>query len=275
MEKKLECGCEIKRGAGGLGVVPCEVHDKRRRSRAATQPAATTRDVVYSCGCVDRDVGSGRVIQASCESHKHRVVPGMRFDGAPAPVIPQTRKALTCPKHPQCQLWIRRDPVTTNTWYACAICGLDLENPTEDEPAEPLVIRTFEAYDREASRTDANHPLPYYAGGLCEEAGELWKLMKRAEYHGKPQPTREQKLDELGDALWLLDRLAVKWGVTLAEAAAFNIEKLRGLYPKGAEQARTRDRQPWGRYAGIPVSLRGPCEECGATNDAHNPGCSG
>lgn len=165
---------------------------------------------------------------------------------------PQCRPVPTCPRHPQCQVWRHIDGRGITT-MRCAICGVELRTPgmvaAPDEPtfghkpgAEPDVVRTFARYRELAARTDGNHDVPYYAGGLCEEAGECWNLVKRSVYQGEARdPARE--LEEIGDALWLLDRLAARLGVTLEEAATRNIAKLKEAYPDGYSPAAARARR--------------------------------
>jgi NTP pyrophosphatase (non-canonical NTP hydrolase) len=148
---------------------------------------------------------------------------------------------FTCPDHPQCQTWWRT--IDGAKVACCALCARPFKGAAAEGPKrEPPVVRSFSFYSKQAVRTDGDFELPYYAGGLCEEAGELWRLVKRTRYHGHPEPTRAQKLDELGDALWLLDGLARHWGVSLEEAAAFNIAKLMKRYPNGFSQQKSLHR---------------------------------
>ena len=114
---------------------------------------------------------------------------------------------------------------------------------SSDDTNEAVAIESFAAYREHASRTDGNHPIEYYAGGLCEEAGEIWKMVKREVYHGHDRHTKEQDLDEIGDALWLLDQYAKHRGVTLSEAASFNVGKLRARYPSGFSQEASINRK--------------------------------
>ncbi len=151
-----------------------------------------------------------------------------------------------CPQHPQSQPWPHADGVR------CSLCGYFFDGRTPPTP-EPAVIRSFARYNELAGRTDQNLPVEYYAGGLAEEAGEIWRLHKRAQWHGHPEATRDAKLDEIGDALWLLARLATRWGVSLEEAAAFNIEKLRRRYPDGFDPARSQNRAERSQNRDIPA----------------------
>jgi NTP pyrophosphatase (non-canonical NTP hydrolase) len=68
--------------------------------------------------------------------------------------------------------------------------------------------------------------------GLAGEAGEVVELIKKAMFHGKPY-TAEQIKSELGDVLWYLNQMAYAHGLTLAEIAQANADKLRARYPNG------------------------------------------
>ena len=91
----------------------------------------------------------------------------------------------------------------------------------------------FEEYQREASRT-ALYPhrlenLEYPTLGLAGEAGEVANIVKKIQrdFGGKiTDETRAKLKDELGDVLWYISACADELGLTLAEIAEFNIEKL-------------------------------------------------
>ena len=86
--------------------------------------------------------------------------------------------------------------------------------------------------------------------GLADEAGELTKLMLRADFYNKTVDPTEYK-DELGDILWYLclaiDDLAefeeVSPEVIAAEILTINKAKLLTRYPEkySHQQARERD----------------------------------
>ena len=93
--------------------------------------------------------------------------------------------------------------------------------------------------------------IDYSALGLCAEAGEVANKVKRlmreargrdfsphwsanlARYYDSPYPlsvTREQIIDELGDALCYLAYMAEDCGTSLNFIAEKNIDKLRDRY---------------------------------------------
>lgn len=106
------------------------------------------------------------------------------------------------------------------------------------QPETTQEIPTFELYRTSAARTDGGHPIAYYVGGLCEEAGEVWGSLKKTVWHGH-EFDRDKVVGELGDVLWMLDRIACRIGVTLAEVAGANERKLRHRYPDGFDKARS------------------------------------
>jgi NTP pyrophosphatase (non-canonical NTP hydrolase) len=69
----------------------------------------------------------------------------------------------------------------------------------------------------------------YLSMGLCEEAGEVAKDIKKSLESEAKQPTLSDKMhttQELGDVLWYLAVLAAKYGWTLEELADINKAKL-------------------------------------------------
>lgn len=86
---------------------------------------------------------------------------------------------------------------------------------------------TFDEYQKFTSTT-AYYPegtaIGYCALGLAGEAGEVANNVKKI--------IRDQKdltaaiVDELGDVLWYVARLADELGVDLSEVVDFNVEKL-------------------------------------------------
>jgi NTP pyrophosphatase (non-canonical NTP hydrolase) len=91
----------------------------------------------------------------------------------------------------------------------------------------------FEEYQAEAKQT-ALYPrrlnnLEYPTLGLAGEAGEVANIVKKIQRDHGGEITEEirQKLkDELGDVLWYISACADELGLTLAEIAEFNVEKL-------------------------------------------------
>ena len=170
---------------------------------------------------------------------------------------------MTCPLHPQSIVWNHPDGAR------CGICGYFFDG-REPRPAEAPVVRTFAHYRELASRTDGDFGLEYYAGCLCEEAGEFFGLVKKVVYHG--HPLDEAKLikmrEELGDALWDLDRAAKKIDATLDQIAAENDAKLRLRYPDGFSKAASINRQEM-QGKNKPHKFR--CSMCGEFVFAINP----
>jgi len=91
---------------------------------------------------------------------------------------------------------------------------------------------TLDEYQRLALRTAGSRNLACSALGLCGEAGEYAECIKHELFHKHPE-NHGKKLRELGDVLWYLAICAADNGMTLAEVAATNIEKLKARYPDG------------------------------------------
>jgi len=104
----------------------------------------------------------------------------------------------------------------------------------------------FDAYQRLAARTaqperGTLERVTNGALGLAGEAGEVVELVKKHRYHGHDLDTaRMQK--ELGDVLWYIAELCTVAGLSLADVATANIDKLRARYPEGFSEDRSRDR---------------------------------
>lgn len=92
---------------------------------------------------------------------------------------------------------------------------------------------TFEDYQNEA-KTTALYPnrlnnLEYPTLGLTGEAGEVANIVKKIQRDHKGVITdeiRSKLKDELGDVLWYISACADELGITLAEVAEYNVEKL-------------------------------------------------
>ena len=92
---------------------------------------------------------------------------------------------------------------------------------------------SFEEYQRAASAT-ALYPrrlenLEYATLGLTGEAGEVANIVKKIQRDAggvTTDETRARLKDELGDVLWYISACADELGLTLAEIAEFNVEKL-------------------------------------------------
>ncbi|MGB7069738.1 MAG: nucleoside triphosphate pyrophosphohydrolase family protein [Pyrinomonadaceae bacterium] len=91
----------------------------------------------------------------------------------------------------------------------------------------------FEEYQKEACQT-ALYPrrmqnLEYPTLGLTGEAGEVANIVKKIQRDDGGVITdlvRCKLKDELGDVLWYISACADELGLTLAEIAEFNVEKL-------------------------------------------------
>ncbi|HMM79584.1 MAG TPA: nucleoside triphosphate pyrophosphohydrolase family protein [Pyrinomonadaceae bacterium] len=91
----------------------------------------------------------------------------------------------------------------------------------------------FEDYQSAASKT-ALYPrrmsnVEYPTLGLAGEAGEVANIVKKIQrdHDGVlTEETRAKLKDELGDVLWYISACADELGLTLAEIAEFNIQKL-------------------------------------------------
>ena len=96
---------------------------------------------------------------------------------------------------------------------------------------------SFIEYQKEARRT-ANTNLSermVYANfgmGLAGESGEVCDYLKKVAFHDHDLD-KEKLADELGDVLWYIANLAEAAGLSLADIAVGNIEKLRKRYPDG------------------------------------------
>ncbi len=99
----------------------------------------------------------------------------------------------------------------------------------------------FEEYQVEASAT-AHYPgrmknLEYPTLGLTGEAGEVANIVKKIQRdHGGviTDEIRGKLKDELGDVLWYISACADELGLTLAEIADFNVQKLAKRHNRSA-----------------------------------------
>lgn len=102
-----------------------------------------------------------------------------------------------------------------------------------------------QACERTANRVDVDtveKRLANFGLGVAGEAGEVADLIKKHLYHG--QPLDKDKLKrELGDVMWYIATIASTVGVSLADVADANIEKLRARYPEGFSVERSTVRE--------------------------------
>ena len=94
----------------------------------------------------------------------------------------------------------------------------------------------FREYSEFRKSTDlgSTHQMPtgtYAVMGLAGEAGEVAEKLKKL-YRDRSgqvdQEWRRQFVNELGDVLWYLDRLAADFGYDLEDVASANMFKLNG-----------------------------------------------
>jgi NTP pyrophosphatase (non-canonical NTP hydrolase) len=86
------------------------------------------------------------------------------------------------------------------------------------------IIETFAVYPRDSELL----AISYLALGLNGEAGEVADQVKKAiRNDGAISVERRAKiLDEIGDVLWYITRLAIEFDTELAAVAKANVEKL-------------------------------------------------
>lgn len=70
------------------------------------------------------------------------------------------------------------------------------------------------------------------AGG---EVGEIEDIVKKHVFHGKPldHACENHLIEEVGDAIWYLDRLLALFDITMEEMLSRNDRKLEERYPAG------------------------------------------
>src|SRR5688500_8546813 len=91
----------------------------------------------------------------------------------------------------------------------------------------------FDEYQAAAGRTalypNVRNNLEYPTLGLAGEAGEVANIVKKIQRDDGgaiTESTRQKLKDELGDVLWYISACAMELGLSLAEIAEFNVEKL-------------------------------------------------
>jgi NTP pyrophosphatase (non-canonical NTP hydrolase) len=96
-------------------------------------------------------------------------------------------------------------------------------------------VATLAGYQSEARRTinltlTDDQRLLDASAGLAEEAGEVLSHVRKHLFQGRSLD-RDALTLELGDALWCLAITADTLGVSLADVARRNVEKLRSRHP--------------------------------------------
>lgn len=99
----------------------------------------------------------------------------------------------------------------------------------------------FNDYQKKSRETAAypkiaGHGFLYPAIGLAGEAGELMNKVQKVFRDDKEKVSKEKKeeiIGELGDILWYAAQLATELGVSLADVAKRNSEKLKSRKKRG------------------------------------------
>lgn len=98
----------------------------------------------------------------------------------------------------------------------------------------PSII-DFHIYQHYAMRTakpmEPDDDLMHSALGLAGEAGEYCDAVKRYLVYAKPLD-KDNAIEELGDLLWFVALGCNTLGVSMADVAQINIDKLRRRYPE-------------------------------------------
>ena len=93
----------------------------------------------------------------------------------------------------------------------------------------------FPIYQLQAMRTakpmEPADDLMHAALGLAGEAGEFADAIKKHLVYGR-ELDRENAIEELGDVLWFVALGCATLGVSMADVAQGNIDKLRKRYPE-------------------------------------------
>jgi NTP pyrophosphatase (non-canonical NTP hydrolase) len=103
---------------------------------------------------------------------------------------------------------------------------------------------TFEVYQEQSKKTavysksdgNLNYPLTYPALGLLSEAGEVAGKIKKVIRDNGGIIDEAKKADiaaELGDVLWYVSQISTELGVSLADVAQSNLDKLLSRMDRG------------------------------------------
>jgi len=79
------------------------------------------------------------------------------------------------------------------------------------------------------------------AMGLAGESGEVCDHLKKVLFHDHDMDRKALAL-EIGDVLWYLAGLCTRLGMSLADVAQMNIDKLKARYPDGFTEEASRTR---------------------------------
>lgn len=106
----------------------------------------------------------------------------------------------------------------------------------------------FDTYQAAARSTaiypgqDSNAGLIYAALGLAGEAGEVANKVKKLLRDGVTTYSQDDLISEAGDTLWYLATLCSELGVSLADVAEGNLDKLRLREAQGTLRGSGDDR---------------------------------
>jgi NTP pyrophosphatase (non-canonical NTP hydrolase) len=102
---------------------------------------------------------------------------------------------------------------------------------------------TLNDYQKDAMAFRMATATPTYALlNLSGEVGELHSLVAKGIRDGRKEDFHKQLVKELGDILWCLSAVAMDNGVTLADVAHANIDKLAGRAVRGTLEGSGDDR---------------------------------
>jgi NTP pyrophosphatase (non-canonical NTP hydrolase) len=112
----------------------------------------------------------------------------------------------------------------------------------------PTIEETLAGY-QDAARATAIYPgqgnnagLLYVTLGLAGESGEFANKLKKVLRDGPTVDTQEDLVAEPGDVLWYVASAASELGVSLADVAELNLDKLRGRFEAGTLRGSGDDR---------------------------------
>jgi NTP pyrophosphatase (non-canonical NTP hydrolase) len=96
---------------------------------------------------------------------------------------------------------------------------------------------TLDDYQQSALRTvnpalSSDERLLDAVAGLAEEAGEVLGLVRKRIFQRR-DASRDRLVEELGDVLWCLAITADALGISLADVAKANVQKLERRHPAG------------------------------------------
>jgi len=108
---------------------------------------------------------------------------------------------------------------------------------------DALTLAAYQAGARRTLLADNDHLLAYLALGLGGEAGEIQNKLKKVLRGDYPADAiRDDLAAELGDVLWYLAVLADTLGLSLAEIAQANLDKLASRQQRGHLRGRGDER---------------------------------